>query len=1203
MMTTTAPPLSALALPGKSPVAAKIDVPNGLTSAEAARRLKTSGPNATPDMTAQPLRRALSKFWSPVPWMLEAAIVLELALGNYAEAGIIGGLLGFNAAIGLFQEGRAQATLAALKSRLALSATVRRDGVWASVPAADLVPGDVVKLSLGGVVPADLQLDAGEVLLDQSMLTGESVPIEAGPGVQAYAGALIRRGEAVAEVTATGTRTKFGRTAELVRTAHVVSSEQTAVLRVVRNLAAFNGVLILLLVAYACSLQMPVAEIIPLVLTAILASIPVALPATFTLAAAVGAQVLAKRGVLPTRLSAVDEAATMDVLCVDKTGTLTRNELSVTSVRPMPGFDAARVLSLAALASSDCGDDPVDAAIRAAAGKRATNAETSVTFVPFDPATKMSEATIVDPGSGTQRVLKGAFAVVVGLTQPSPIATAAADELEGQGFRVLAVAAGLPAAMKLAGLIALSDPPRTDSAALVTELHGLGVRTVMLTGDAPATAAIVAHAVGLDGAVCPPGPIPEDVGPEAFAVFAGVLPEDKYRLVKAFQNGDRTVGMCGDGANDAPALRQAQIGIAVSTATDVAKSAAGMVLTEPGLAGIVAAVKEGRVTFQRILTYTLNSITKKIVQVLFLAIGLIMTGHAILTPMLMVLIMITGDFLGMSLTTDNVRPSPAPNAWQIGKLTVAGVLMGIGELVFCTYVLLFGAYRMRFDIDTLRTLAFVVLVFGNQATTYTNRERQRLWSSRPSVWLVVSSVISLVIASTLAIAGVGMKPLPPLTVAGTFAAAIAFAFILDFVKVPVFRRLIPGADGIQASTMTEGLAELWHRARPLAKLRARSQDSHRSPRPTPPDRSAATAHDNEASAARLLDDAVQEPLTRMPLPTDPRTIFLGGLFFFAVMATLYSAAALILPIVFAIVLKLLLQPLVRVLDGIGVPRGIGALAAVVLVMLAFGGLVSALSGPAEDWARRLPEALPKLEQSVAVLRGPIGMIRSTLKDLQTLGSGGTMPHANLMGELFSGTASVAAGLVATLVVLFYLLATGETFLRRAVEILPHFDAKRQAVEISMNIERNISAYLITVMLINVVVGLLTGLVMFATGVSDPLLWGVIAFLLNFVPILGPVVGMATFLMASVLTFGVTWLAVLPVGLYFGIHVLEGEFLTPMLLARRFTINPVAVILGLMFWYWMWGVPGAILAFPILAITKAICDNLRPLRALGHLLEG
>jgi H+-transporting ATPase len=775
--------------PAEPPAPAKHDLLSGLTSDEARGRLAKVGPNVMPDTSVHPLRMAFEKFWAPVPWMLEAAIALQIVLGDYAEAGIIAGLLVFNAAIGLLQESRAQATLAALRSRLALTASVRRDGAWKTVPAVGLVPGDVVKLSLGGVVAADVRLTEGEILLDQSMLTGESVPIEAGAGLQTYAGALVRRGEAMAEVTATGARTKFGRTAELVRTAHVVSSQQKAVLRVVRNLAAFNGVLIVLLVAYASLLKMPLAEIIPLVLTAVLASIPVALPATFTLASALGARALAKRGVLPTRLSAVDEAASVDVLCADKTGTLTLNALTVTTVHPMPGFDEAHVLALAALASSDGGQDPVDAAIRAAASKTAAAAPHVITFTAFDPATKMSEATVADPNHGTQRVVKGAFAAVIGLAPPAPAAPVAAAELEGQGFRVLAVAAGPPTAMQLVGLIALSDPPRTDSAALITELHALGVRTVMVTGDAPATAAIVAHAVGLDGAVCPPGPIPDAVQPETFAVFAGVLPEGKYQLVKAFQNGGHTVGMCGDGANDAPALRQAQIGIAVSTATDVAKSAAGMVLTEPGLAGIVAAVKEGRLTFQRILTYTLNSITKKVVQVLFLAVGLIITGHAVLTPLLMVLIMIFGDFLGMAITTDNVRPSPMPNAWQIGNLTVAGVIMGIGELVFCSAVLAFGAYRMGFDIGALRTLAFVAIVFGNQATTYTNRERRRLWSSCPSIWLAASSIVDIAIAAVLAIIGIAMTPLPIWVVAGTLAAAAAFALLLDVVKVPVFARL------------------------------------------------------------------------------------------------------------------------------------------------------------------------------------------------------------------------------------------------------------------------------------------------------------------------------------------------------------------------------------------------------------------------------
>jgi len=722
--------------------------------------------------------------------MLEAAIILEVALGKYVEAAIIAVLLVFNAALGLFQESRAQATLAALKSRLAMNASVERDGHWKTVPATELVPGDVVKLTLGGVVAADVNITGGEVQLDQSMLTGESIPIEAGAGVATFAGSLVRRGEATAEVTATGPRTKFGRTAELVRTAHVVSSQQKAVLRVVRNLAAFNGVVIVLLVAYAYFLEMPFVEIIPLVLTAILAAIPVALPATFTLAASLGARSLAKRGVLPTRLSAVDEAGTTDVLCADKTGTLTQNALTVIRINPMPGFDEAHVLALAALASSEGGQDPVDGAIRAAAAAQSvSDTPKLVNYVPFDPANKMSEASATDPGGAVQRIVKGAFAVVISLTQPSPASAAAAKELEGKGYRVLAVAAGPPAALKLVGLIALSDPPRSDSAQLITELHGLGVAVVMVTGDAPATAGIVAHEVGLDGAVCPPGPIPESVHPDQFAVFAGVLPEDKYKLVKAFQNAGHTVGMCGDGANDAPALRQAQIGIAVSTATDVAKSAAGVVLTEAGLVGIVNAVKEGRITFQRILTYTLNSIIKKIVTVLFLIVGLLMTGEAILTPMLMVIVMITGDFLSMSLTTDNVRPSQKPNAWSIGRLTVAGVILGVCLLSFCTGALAVAKFDLHLENDALQTVAFVVLVFGSQGTIYAIRERRHLWNSRPSLLLVASSLMDIAIASTLAVAGIAMAPIPAKVVAGALAAAVLFAFVLDLIKLPVFAHL------------------------------------------------------------------------------------------------------------------------------------------------------------------------------------------------------------------------------------------------------------------------------------------------------------------------------------------------------------------------------------------------------------------------------
>jgi H+-transporting ATPase len=456
----------------------------------------------------------------------------------------------------------------------------------------------------------------------------------------------------------------------------------------------------------------------------------------------------------------------------------------------MAGFDESHVLGLAALTSSDGGQDPVDAAIRSAASQKpVSNLPKLVTFVPFDPVKKTSEATTTDEKGSAERIIKGAYTAVVALTASSPAAAAIADELEKQGFRVLAVAAGSPTAMQIAGLIALSDPPRTDSISLISELHTLGVRTVMVTGDAPVTAAIVAHAVGLNGAVCPPGKLPESIKPEDFAVFAGVLPEGKYNLVKAYQRSGHTVGMCGDGANDAPALRQAQIGIAVSTATDVAKSAAGVVLTQAGLGGIVTAVKEGRITFQRILTYTLNSVMKKILQVLLLAVGLVMTGHAVLTPMLMVILMITGDFLSMSLTTDRVRPSKMPNSWQIGRITGAGVILGTCFLAFSTAILAVGKFQLHLGIAALQTLCVVGIVFGSQATTYVIRGRQHLWGLRPSIWLVLCSMADVLIISALAAFGIAMAPLPVTVIACEFAAAIGFGAVLDVVKIPVFARL------------------------------------------------------------------------------------------------------------------------------------------------------------------------------------------------------------------------------------------------------------------------------------------------------------------------------------------------------------------------------------------------------------------------------
>ena len=779
-----------LALEAAAPGSAA--VPVGLSSPEAARRRVEFGPNAVVEEHEHALRQVARHFWAPVPWMLEATIALQIVIGERLEALLIATLLMLNVGLGVFQESRANAALALLKQRLSLKVRVRRGGAWAEVPAADLVPGDVVQVSLGGVVPADLRIVSGSLLLDQSMLTGESIPAETEAGKIAYAGGLVRRGEAIAEVIATGTGTYFGRAAELVRIAHVESAEQKTVLGIVRNLTVVNFAIVVGMVAYARVIGLTVPQIIPLVLTALLSAVPVALPATFTLAAALGAKALALKGVLLTRLSALHEAAMIDVLCADKTGTLTVNELAISTVRPVtPGYDEADVLAFAALASSTDGQDPIDSAIRSMLVRRENARHTPLTvvrFTPFDPAVKMAEAIVIDRGREI-RVVKGAPAAVAAVAPISPAITAALDVFTRSGYRTLAVAAGPARALEVIGLIAFSDPPRADSAALLSELRSLGVRPIMVTGDAAATAATIAHAIALDGPVCPPGNIPESVGPEDFAVYAGVFPEQKFRLVKAFQRRAHAVGMCGDGANDAPALRQAQMGIAVSTATDVAKAAAGIVLTDPGLGGVVTCIKEGRSAFQRVLTYTLTILVNKCATLVVLSVGLLITGHAVLTPLLQALWMLTGDFVSMSRAADRARPSSYPNAWRIRNLTLAAIPLGLFKLAYCVGVLAAGWYVLHFSPDRMQTLTFAMLVFAGQANVFVLRERGHLWNSRPAPVMLLASSADVAIVGCLVGGGVLMSPLPLSVIAMLLAATFVFAVTMDLVKLAVFARL------------------------------------------------------------------------------------------------------------------------------------------------------------------------------------------------------------------------------------------------------------------------------------------------------------------------------------------------------------------------------------------------------------------------------
>ncbi len=757
----------------------------GLTSAEAKRRLTEFGSNATQEDTETPLHRVAKHFWAPVPWMLEATIVLQFAVGERVEGAMIAALLLLNVGLGVVQESRANATLALLKQRLSPRVRVRRDDTWTDTAAADIVPGDLVQLSLGGIVAADMRIVSGSVLLDQSTLTGESVPVEAGSGTDAHAGALVRRGEAQGEVTATGARTYFGRTAELVRVAHVESSEQQAVLGIVRVLTAINFALVIGMVAYAHHIGMTATAIIPLVLTALLSAVPVALPATFSLAAALGARTLAMRGVLLTRLTALNEAAMIDVLCVDKTGTLTENALSVAAVRPIKdGTTEAELLTLAAAASSADGQDPIDAAIRSRCG--ATAALTVTRFVPFDPAVKMAEATIADASGGTHRVVKGSPLAVGAVAPMTPETLVAVDGFARAGYRTLAVASDAGGAMEIHGLIAFSDPPRADSRALLEELRTLGVTPVMITGDTAETAATVAQAIGLTGEVRPPGPLPESIAPEDYAVYAGVFPEEKFRLVKALQRGGHAVGMCGDGANDAPALRQAQMGIAVSTATDVAKSAAGLVLTEPGLPGIVTCIREGRAAFQRVLTYTLSILINKSVTLIVMGAGLIMTGHAVLTPLLQAIWMLAGDFVTMSRAADRARPTLYPNAWRVRELAIAAIPLAAAKLSYAVGILAIGWFVLRLDPDEMRTLTFLMLVLAGQATMYALRDRDQFWRSRPAAIMLVASAGNAVFVTVLAAGGFLMNRLSPAIVGGLYLSTLIFALCFDQLKIAVF---------------------------------------------------------------------------------------------------------------------------------------------------------------------------------------------------------------------------------------------------------------------------------------------------------------------------------------------------------------------------------------------------------------------------------
>jgi plasma-membrane proton-efflux P-type ATPase len=781
------------------------DVEAGLSDIEVERRLQRYGPNEIPEREPHALRDFLKKFWGLSAWMLELIIAISWVLRKYPDLVIVSALLLVNAIVSVVQERRASGVIDTLRQRLRVMARVRRNGGWHLIPARGLVPGDIIRLRAGDFAPADARVISGELAVDQSALTGESLEADKHRADLLYSGSVVGRGEATAVIVLTGARTYFGRATELVQRAQPKLHVEEAVASVVGRLFIVVGILVAGALVVSAVRGFPLLEVLPLTLVLLMSAVPVALPVMFTVSTAVGSLELAKRGVLVTRLSASEDAATMDVLCVDKTGTITVNRLSVAAVIPLGGATRQDVLRWGALASEEANQDPIDQAFLAAArGREATGGHPSMTtvgFTPFDPRTRRTEALIEEDGRRV-RVMKGAVAVVA---QECGLTGAALVDLEGgarglaeKGYRILAVArAAQHATPEPVGLVGLADSPRPDAPGLIAALRDRGVAVKMLTGDALAVAQEIAHAVGL-ATVRRVADLKTATGrlraeaAEGTDGFAEVYPEDKYTVVEQLQRAGHVVGMTGDGVNDAPALRQAEVGIAVSNATDAAKGAASVVLVAEGLSGIVTLVEQGRVVYQRVLTWIINKISRTILKSALVTLAFLVTGRFIISAFGMLLLVFLTDFAKIALATDNVRPSGRPETWRpTGYMKIAAVL-GVAMAIEAAGLLAIGwwGFDLAAHDEALHTFSFQTLFYFALFSILSIRERRRFWASRPGGVLILALVLDALVGTSLSTVGVpGLTPLPWTQTLAVFSYAMVFSlFVNDALKVAMLRR-------------------------------------------------------------------------------------------------------------------------------------------------------------------------------------------------------------------------------------------------------------------------------------------------------------------------------------------------------------------------------------------------------------------------------
>lgn len=780
----------------------------GLSNEEAKQRLSKYGPNEIQEDHTNALIKFLHYFWGPIPWMIEAAAVLSGIVGHWDDLTLIVALLLINGLIGFWEEHKANNALEALKDQLALKARVRRSNQWQSIPANELVPGDIIRLRLGDIIPADVRLVDGDYLrVDQSALTGESLPIDKKVGDEAYSGTVAKQGEMVAEVSATGENTFFGRTAKLVEGAGAVSHFQQAVMRIGNFLIALAIVLSIILISVEIARGYALLHVLEFVLILVIASIPVAMPAVLSVTMALGAKALSKHRAIVSRLQSIEEMAGIDILCADKTGTLTQNKLSLGDPVLFEAENADEITLAAGLASRAENNDAIDLAIlESISDKEKFDAYEQVKFTPFDPVIKRTEAKIVSRSNDQTQAFstsKGAPQVILDLCKTEGKTRKRAEEtvekLAGRGYRTLGVARTTrDGAWKFLGILSLFDPPREDSADTIREARDHGISVKMVTGDHIAIARETSGKLGMGRNILPPDSLPDDHDAETDPAlvrklersdgFAQVFPEHKYAIVKKLQEGGHLVGMTGDGVNDAPALKQAEVGIAVSDATDAARAAASLVLTAPGLSTIIHAVEEARRIFGRMMSYTTYRIAMTIDIMVFVVLAMLATHTYPLTALMIILLALLDDLPIMTIAYDHTWLEPRPVRWQMKRILTVSSTLGILAVVETFLMMLIGRDYIDLHGAALQTLIFLQLVAGGHLMLFVTRSKQRFWRAPyPSWQLLTATLGTQVLAALMAWAGWWMTAIPASVIGLVWIYNIAWMFLQDQIKLGLYR--------------------------------------------------------------------------------------------------------------------------------------------------------------------------------------------------------------------------------------------------------------------------------------------------------------------------------------------------------------------------------------------------------------------------------